>query len=68
MLTLSAEKKDILLKARFASLEAEGGKGAVKKAMDKKLKKVAGKEKKSRPFAAGGGAGMEGDRKRRRVA
>ncbi|KAL1406459.1 rRNA biogenesis protein rrp36 [Vanrija albida] len=72
-----SEKRDLLLKAKFDSLEQRGGKGAVKKAMDKKMKKVAGKEKKSRPFKAGGGGGAgregageagNGGNKRRRVA
>lgn len=69
-----AEKKDLLLKARFEALEKQGGKRAVKKVVDKKMKKVAGKEKKSRPFAAGGfsggggGEGGGGGVKRRRVA
>ncbi|TXT12841.1 hypothetical protein VHUM_01242 [Vanrija humicola] len=68
-----SEKRDLLLKAKFDSLEEKGGKGAVKKAMDKKMKKVAAKEKKSRPFKAGGGGGggREGageGNKRRRVA
>jgi ribosomal RNA-processing protein 36 len=73
------EKKDLLLKARFEALQAEGGKRAIKKAIEKKQKKVAGKEKKSRPFAKGafgGGGGGGGDagggadggpRKRRKV-
>ena len=69
-----------MLKARFEALQAEGGKRAVKKAIEKKQKKVAGKEKKSRPFAkgafsegggaGGGGGGGGGDgaaRKRRKV-
>ncbi|KAJ9102929.1 hypothetical protein QFC20_004895 [Naganishia adeliensis] len=70
-----ADKKDLLLKARFQALEQEGGKRKVKKAIEKKQKKIAGKEKKSRPFARGqggagagaGGGGDGGDRKRRRV-
>ncbi|KAI5449389.1 rRNA biogenesis protein rrp36 [Naganishia albida] len=68
-----ADKKDLLLKARFQALEQEGGKRKVKKAIEKKQKKIAGKEKKSRPFArgqggaGGGGGGDGGERKRRRV-
>ncbi|WVQ96029.1 hypothetical protein IAU59_003129 [Kwoniella sp. CBS 9459] len=58
------EKRDLLLKARFQALEKTGGKNAVKKAMEKKRRKVAIKEKKSRPFAKGdpaaGGAGGSG--------
>jgi ribosomal RNA-processing protein 36 len=77
MLMFTGEKKDLLLKARFEALQAEGGKRAIKKAIEKKQKKVAGKEKKSRPFAKGafGGGGGEdagggadgGPRKRRKV-
>lgn len=44
------EKRDLLLKSRFDALEAQGGKTAVKKAMEKKRKKTAQQEKKSRPF------------------
>jgi hypothetical protein len=78
--SITGEKKDLLLKARFEALQAEGGKRAIKKAIEKKQKKVAGKEKKSRPFAkgafGGGGGGGGGDagggadggpRKRRKV-
>jgi ribosomal RNA-processing protein 36 len=36
-------------------LAAEGGKRAVKKAIEKKQKKIGQKEKKSRPFAKGSG-------------
>ncbi|WWD20276.1 hypothetical protein CI109_104752 [Kwoniella shandongensis] len=60
------EKRDLLLKARFETLEKKGGKTAVKKAIEKKRKKTASKEKKSRPFAKGE-SGMGGDAKRRRV-
>ena len=78
LLILIGEKKDLLLKARFEALQAEGGKRAIKKAIEKKQKKVAGKEKKSRPFAkgafgggggdgAGGAGGDGGPRKRRKV-
>ncbi|OCF73236.1 hypothetical protein I204_06467 [Kwoniella mangroviensis CBS 8886] len=66
-----SEKRDLLLKSKFESLEAQGGKSAVKKAMEKKRKKIASKEKKSRPFAKGsadgGGGGEGGARKRQRV-
>ncbi|AAW44672.2 hypothetical protein CNG02910 [Cryptococcus deneoformans JEC21] len=61
------EKKDLLLKARFETLEKQGGKTAVKKLVEKKRKKLASKEKKSRPFAKGA-EGMGRDTKRRRVA
>ncbi|WVW86961.1 hypothetical protein I302_109017 [Kwoniella bestiolae CBS 10118] len=66
-----SEKRDLLLKSKFESLEAKGGKTAVKKAMEKKRKKIASREKKSRPFAPGGGGGggtsEGGARKRQRV-
>lgn len=52
-LTDSAAKRDLLLKSRFEALEKEGGRSAVKKALEKKRKKTAAKEKKSRPFARG---------------
>ncbi|OXB35921.1 rRNA biogenesis protein RRP36 [Cryptococcus neoformans] len=61
------EKKDLLLKARFETLEKQGGKTAVKKLVEKKRKKLASKEKKSRPFAKGA-EGMGRDTKRRRIA
>lgn len=57
-----------MLKARFDSLQARGGKSAVKKAIEKKQKKVAGKEKKSRPFAPGQAEAVgSGPNKRRKV-
>jgi ribosomal RNA-processing protein 36 len=52
-----SEKKKLLLKARFDAL-AEGGHRAVKKAIDKKRKKVAQKEKKLRPYARGQSTGI----------
>ena len=66
------EQRDLLLEARFNSLHEKGGKTAVKKAIEKKRKKIAGKEKKSRPFAKSGEGGEAGSRdqfgvKRRRV-
>ncbi|ORY34770.1 hypothetical protein BCR39DRAFT_514618 [Naematelia encephala] len=48
-----SEKRDLLLKSKFNALEERGGKSAVKKAVEKKRKKIASKEKKSRPFAKG---------------
>ncbi|KAJ7169843.1 hypothetical protein C8R46DRAFT_1090233 [Mycena filopes] len=47
------EKKEFLVRARYDALAAEGGKRAVKKAIEKKQKKIGQKEKKSRPFAKG---------------
>ncbi|ORX37756.1 hypothetical protein BD324DRAFT_623215 [Kockovaella imperatae] len=46
-----SQRKDILLHARFKALEEKGGKRAVRKAVEKKRRQVAGKEKKSRPDA-----------------
>jgi ribosomal RNA-processing protein 36 len=46
-----AEKRKLLVKARYNALAAEGGKGAVRKAIEKKQRKIGQKEKKSRPFA-----------------
>ncbi|KAJ7357329.1 hypothetical protein DFH08DRAFT_851659 [Mycena albidolilacea] len=50
-----SDKKEFLLRARYDALAAEGGKRAVKKAIEKKQKKIGQKEKKSRPFAKGSG-------------
>ncbi|KAJ7786269.1 DUF947-domain-containing protein [Mycena metata] len=50
-----ADKKQFLVRARYDALAAEGGKRAVKKAIEKKQKKIGQKEKKSRPFAKGSG-------------
>jgi ribosomal RNA-processing protein 36 len=53
------------MKARYEDIASSGGKRAVKKAIDKKQKKISQKEKKSRPFPArqpGDSAG--GSRKR----
>ena len=51
--TYEGEQRDLLLKARFEALQEKGGKTAVKKAIEKKRKKISSKEKKSRPFAKG---------------
>jgi len=45
-----ADKRDLLVRARYEALAAEGGKQAVKKAIERKQKKVGQREKKSRPF------------------
>lgn len=60
------ERRELLTRARHDALAAEGGKSAVSKAIDKKRKKIAQKEKKARPYAKGTNA----DRpvKRRKVA
>jgi len=41
------------MKARYEALAKEGGQRAVKKAIEKKQKKVSQKEKRSRPYAKG---------------
>ena len=43
------EKKRAVLKARFEGM----GKGEARKAMEKRQKRIAGKEKKARPWAKG---------------
>lgn len=43
----------MLLKARFDAIAEQGGQRAVKKAIDKRKKKVAQKEKRERPYAKG---------------
>jgi len=45
-------KKDIVLKARHDALVESGGKGAVKKAIEKRQRKINQKEKRSRPSFA----------------
>ncbi|KAG6334259.1 hypothetical protein ID866_4834 [Astraeus odoratus] len=45
-----SEKKDLLNKARYDALAASGGRQAVKKAIEKKQRKIGQKERKSRPF------------------
>ncbi|KAF8506908.1 hypothetical protein F5888DRAFT_1798131 [Russula emetica] len=46
----NVDKKKLLLKARYDATAAEGGKKAVKKAIEKKRKKQSQSETKSRPF------------------
>jgi len=57
-----ADKKALLVRARHDALAVTGGKRAVKKAIEKKRKKIGQKEKKSRPFAreqvSGDGQGL----------
>ena len=48
-----ADKKELLLRAKYDALAETGGKGAVRKAIEKKQKKVNQKEKKRRLFAPG---------------
>ncbi|ESK97921.1 phenylalanyl-trna synthetase [Moniliophthora roreri MCA 2997] len=47
-------KKELLVKARYEALAAGGDQRAVKKAIEKKRKKIGQKEKRSRPFPKGG--------------
>lgn len=64
---VTAEKKRLLANAKHTALLAQGGQFAVKKSLDKKIKKQDGKEKKSRPRGLGFGGdagGGGGDRKR----
>jgi len=60
----SAEKRELVTRARYDALAAKGGKRAVKKAIEKKQKKISQKEKRSRPFPKAGVAG-ENSRKRK---
>lgn len=46
-----ADKKELLLRARYDNIATTGGKSAIKKAIEKRQKKIGQKEKKSRPFA-----------------
>ncbi|KAI0361536.1 DUF947-domain-containing protein [Trametes cingulata] len=57
----NADKKALLLRAKYDALAASGGRGAVRKAIEKKQKKVSQKEKKKRPFVAGPPPRMGGD-------
>lgn len=67
--TRVAAKKELLLRARYDALAASGGKRAVKKAIEKRQKKVSQKEKKSRPsFASRPEREMTGGSKRRAEA
>ena len=49
----AADKKELLVKAKFEALAESGGRSAVRKAIEKKQKKVGQKEKKRRPYAPG---------------
>ncbi|KAJ4486064.1 hypothetical protein J3R30DRAFT_3326873 [Lentinula aciculospora] len=49
-----SEKKELLVRARYDAIAEQGGQRAVKKSIEKKRKKIAQKEKKSRPFPKGG--------------
>ncbi|KAG9125149.1 rRNA biogenesis protein rrp36 [Ceratobasidium sp. 392] len=77
-----SEKRNMLLQAKFDDLAASGGQNAVRKAIDKRKKKLTQKEKKARPFSkaqaraftqsqsldeGGRRENSGGDRKRRRM-
>lgn len=63
-----AEKKDVLIRARHDALAEQGGKLAVRKAIEKKQKKISQKEKKRRPsFNSQAHTENAGSAKRRRV-
>ncbi|KAL1951864.1 hypothetical protein VTO73DRAFT_1013 [Trametes versicolor] len=65
-----ADKRDLLLRAKYDALAASGGRKAVRKAIEKKQKKVGQKEKKKIPFVGAppprmaGGAGETRKRSR----
>ncbi|KAG5352266.1 hypothetical protein C0989_003014 [Termitomyces sp. Mn162] len=56
----NVNKRELLMKAQYEALAAEGGKRAVRKAIEKKQKRIGQKERRSRPFVQDGA-------KRRRV-
>jgi ribosomal RNA-processing protein 36 len=66
---MTADKKSLLMRARYEALVATG-KGAVKKAIEKKQKKLGQKEKRSRPFGRGQARDDTGnaESKKRRLA
>jgi len=66
-----SEQKEVVVRARYEALAAEGGQRAVKKTIEKKQKKMGQKEKRSRPFQSRDGYdGQEGanSRKRRKLS
>ncbi|KAF9270118.1 hypothetical protein L218DRAFT_1071606 [Marasmius fiardii PR-910] len=61
-------KKEALVKARYDALAEKGGQRAVKKAIEKRRKKIGQKEKRSRPFVKPTGASETGrPHKKRRI-
>jgi len=48
--SIPAEKRELVTRARYDALAVEGGKRAIKKAIEKKRKKINQREKRSRPF------------------
>jgi ribosomal RNA-processing protein 36 len=68
MRPMTADRRELVTRARYEALAAEGGNRAVKRAMEKKQKKTSQKEKRSRPFPkARGGEGEDEGRKRRKL-
>lgn len=53
----AADKRELLTKAKYEALAGAGGRGAVRKAIERKQRKVNQKEKKRRPFVPGEGRG-----------
>ncbi|KAG8214606.1 hypothetical protein J3R82DRAFT_9676 [Butyriboletus roseoflavus] len=62
-----SEKKKLLAKARLDAITSVGGKQAVKKAIEKKQKKIGQKEKKMRPFPRSEGGEWSNGKSRRSV-
>lgn len=65
-----ADEKELRVKARYEMLATAGGQRAVKKAIDKRQKKISQKEKRSRPYLSrnlGGEGSEERPAKRLRV-
>ncbi|KAF8550044.1 DUF947-domain-containing protein [Imleria badia] len=62
-----SEKKELLAKARLDAIASVGGKRAVKKAIEKKQKKIGQKEKKMRPFSRSEGIERSDGKRRRPV-
>ncbi|KAG6377105.1 hypothetical protein JVT61DRAFT_1156 [Boletus reticuloceps] len=60
-------KKQLLSKARLDAIASDGGKRAVKKAIEKKQKKINQKEKKMRPFPRSEGIERSDGKRRRPV-
>lgn len=66
-LTFTAEKKELLANARLDAIASVGGKQAVKKAIEKKQKKIGQKEKKMRPFPRSEGIEWSDGKRRRPI-
>lgn len=62
--TFTAETKQLLAKARLDAIASVGGKQAVKKAIEKKQKKIGQKEKKMRPFPRSEGTERSNSKRR----